>query len=373
MSISQKPMLVGANDSGYLAGMGKYNNLAAPFVLVLAMLPGGLASPTTSSDVGKSVPVQPATVAQTLEGLKSYSRRTAQPDGSFHPGIDADYQGMSDCAYSDLAPVVYAVVIHKTFGWPLAHEAKTRDWLLQRQRPDGAFVNVQGTVAASSPAGRVYNTTMALMALHALGAVPRHDPLAVFAKVLEGDHKTLPAYSSSFFPLAYLLSGERFPVQADRALRATMVQAPDGYLNDHIAATFHAVHYDRLLGVRTPKAESILARTLRDQKLDGSWMLNPLARDRHATFDAVFVLKHLGTGRPDCTKAIGRASDWSLSCRNPDGGFGHFPGSTSDWDAVYFHVGVLVMAGWLAPAAPLPRDSQLLGWGHLFPTPADTR
>ena len=27
---------------------------------------------------------------------------------------------------------------------------------------------------------------------------------------------------------------------------------------------------------------------------DGSWMLNPAARDRHATFDAMFVLSQLG-------------------------------------------------------------------------------
>jgi hypothetical protein len=58
-----------------------------------------------------------------------------------------------------------------------------------------------------------------------------------------------------------------------------------------------------------------------------------------------------------------------LTCRNADGGFGHFPGSPSDMDAVYFHVGTLVMAGWLRPVKPLPPDPHLLGWGHLMPTP----
>jgi geranylgeranyl transferase type-2 subunit beta len=188
----------------------------------------------------------------------------------------------------------------------------------------------------------------------------------VFAQVLERDYKGLPAYSSSFFPLAYALAGRPFPADADRTLRATMVQAEDGYLNDHVAATFHAAHYDRLIGNKTAKAEAIVARTLRDQKADGSWTLNPLARDRHAAFDAVFILKHLGGDRPECRRAIDRAADWALSCRNADGGFGHFPGSTSDWDAVYFHVGVLVMAGRLPPAATLPKDARLLGWGHLF-------
>jgi len=307
--------------------------------------------------------------AEVLDGFRAFARRTALPDGSFRPGVDPDYRGMSDSAYSDLAPVAYAVVLHRTFGWQLPHEEKTRDWLLSRQQADGAFVNVQGTVDPKSAAGRVYNTTMALMALHGLGAKAKHDPLPVFAQILEKDYKDLPAYSSSFFPLAYRLVGKPFSVETDRALRATMIQAEDGYLNDHIAATFHAVHYDRLLGVKTPKAVAIVTRTLRDQKPGGSWMLNPLARDRHATFDAVFTLKHLGGDKAEVRRAIARAADWALSCRNADGGFGHYPGSTSDWDAAFFHLGVLTMAGRLKPAAMLPKDAHLLGWGHLFPEP----
>jgi prenyltransferase beta subunit len=293
-----------------------------------------------------------------LATLREFARRTALPDGSFRPGVDPAYAGISDSAYSDLAPVVYAVVIHKTFGWPLPDEAKTRAWLLARQRDDGAFVNVKGTVDPKSAPGRVYNTTMALMALHALGPV--------FDQVLVKDYKELPAYSSSFFPLAYTLAGRPLSEEQNRRLRATMVQAEDGYLNDHVAATFHAAHYDRLLGAATPKADRIVARALREQKADGSWMLNPPARDRHATFDAVFTLKHLGGDSPECRMAIGKAADWALSCRNADGGFGHFPGSTSDWDAVFFHAGTLVMAGRLKPADPLPRDAHLLGWGHLM-------
>jgi geranylgeranyl transferase type-2 subunit beta len=311
----------------------------------------------------------PPDAAAVLDGLRDFARRTARPDGTFRPGVDPDYRGMSDSAYSDLAPVVYAVVIHKTFGWELPHEEKTRAWLLSRQQADGAFVNELGTVDPKSAAGRVYNTTMGLMALHGLGAKPKHDPLPVFAQVLQRDYKSLPAYSSSFFPLAYRLAGAPFPADADRTLRATMIQAEDGYLNDHVAATFHAAHYDRLLGAKTPKADLIVARTLRDQKADGGWLLNSPARDRHAAFDAVFILRHLGGGRPDCRRAIERAADWALSCRNADGGFGHYPGSTSDWDAVYFQVGVLVMAGRLPTAATLPRDAHLLGWGHLFPAP----
>jgi geranylgeranyl transferase type-2 subunit beta len=305
--------------------------------------------------------------AEVLKGLQEFARRTARPDGSFQPGIDPKYKGMADSAYSNLAPVTYAIIIHRTFGWKLPSEDKTLTWLIDRQQRDGAFVHTAGTALPKSAAGRVYNTTMAMMALKGLDSRPAYDPLPVFSKVMEKDYKDLPAYSSSFFPLAYRLAGKEMPKGADEAMRKTMVQAEDGYLNDHVAATFHAVHYDKLMGTKTPKADLILKRTLSDQKPNGSWMLNPLARDRHACFDAVFLLKHLGGDRADCKKAIDKAADWVLTCRNKDGGFGHYPGSPSDWDAVYFHVGVLVMAGRLKVVDKLPKDAHLLGWGHLFP------
>jgi geranylgeranyl transferase type-2 subunit beta len=323
----------------------------------------GLRVATTAEAVHKVAP------DEVLRGVRSFFQRTARADGSFRPGIDPTYEGLSDSAYSDLAPVTYAVVLHRTFGWRLPDEAKTGKFLLSRQAKDGAFYNVAGTVDPASPAGRVYNTTQALVALHALGLKPRHDPLPVFAAAMKEDYKGLPPYSTSFFPLAYAAYGKRLPDEADRKLRALMVQADDGYLNDHIAATFHAAHYYRLLARATPKAEAMVVRTLRDQKPDGSWLLNPPARDRHATFDAVFVLHQLGGHRADCRRAVARAADWALRCRNADGGFGHFPGSTSDADAVYFQVGVLVMAGVLPPSDPPARDPQLLGWGHLLPRP----
>jgi geranylgeranyl transferase type-2 subunit beta len=332
---------------------------------LLACLPSAFVAGRGTADDEPSTD-RPADV---LSGVRKFFAKTARADGSFQSGVDPDYEGMSDSAYSDLAPVTYAVILHKTFGWRLPEEANTRGFLLSRQQEDGAFVNVKGTVDPKSSPARVYNTTQGVVALHALGVRPPHDPLPVFAAVLEGDYKTLPAYSSSFFPLAYKACGQPFPAGADRKLRATMIQAEDGYLNDHIAATFHAVHYDRLLGVATPKPDAMLARVLREQKRDGSWLLNPPARDRHATFDACFVLKQLDEDRPDCRRALDRAAQWALSCRNADGGFGHFPGSTSDADAVYFQVGTLVLAGFLKPADPPPADPHLLGWGHLFPTP----
>ncbi len=78
-------------------------------------------------------------------------------------------------------------------------------------------------------------------------------------------------------------------------------------------------------------------------------------------------MKHLGGNSPECRKAIAKAAEWALNCRNKDGGFGHFPGSPSDADAIYFQVGTLVMAGVLKPVDPLPADPELLGWGHLLP------
>lgn len=314
-----------------------------------------------------SAPAAEPTPDEVLAGLRTFFVKSARPDGSFGPSTDPAYEGISDSAYSDLAPVAYAVVIHKTFGWKLPDEAKTRQFLLSRQKPDGAFVNVAGTVDPASPAGRAYNTTMALMALRALDTKPKHDPLPVFDLVLKADYKDLPPYMTSFFPLAYLAAGKPIPPEADRKIKALMVQDDDGWLHDHVAATFHAAHYYRLIGEEVPKGEAMLRKTLKLQKPDGSWMLNPPARDRHASFDAAFIVRQLGGDRPECRESLRRVAKWSLSCRNADSGFGHFPGSPSDADACFFHVGILVMAGVLKPVDPLPPDARLLGWGHLMP------
>ena len=317
-----------------------------------------------TESAGAADPIRPDDV---LAGLRDFYMKTAKDDGSFRPGVDPGYAGMSDSAASDLAPVVYAVIIYKTFRWKLPDEAKTTAFLLGRQKEDGGFVNVAGTNDPKSPSGRVYNTTQGLVALRALGAKAKYDARPVFEEVMRSDYTGLPPYSTSFFPLAYRAAGATWPKEFDRRVRALMVQADDGYLNDHVAATFHAAHYYALMGEPTPKADAIVRRVLRDQKPDCSWLLNPAARDRHAGFDAVFTLRHLGADSPECRKAIDRAAAWALSCRNKDGGFGHFPGSPSDADAVYFQVGTLVMAGVLKPAGPLPRDAELLGWGHLMP------
>jgi geranylgeranyl transferase type-2 subunit beta len=330
----------------------------------------GLVSLTLSAGASPAVAGSPpASAEEVLTGLRRFYAATALPDGSFRPGTDPAYAGNSDSGYSDLAPVAYAVLIHKTFGWELPHEAKTVQLLLSRQQADGAFVNVRGKADPKSAQARLYNTTQGLVALHALGVRPRHDPLPVFEAVLQRAYKKFPLYTTSFFPLAYQAAGRPFPADADRKIRAVMVQADDGYLQDHIAATFHLVHYYRLLGEPTPKAAAILARVLHDQKGDGSWNIKQPDWDVHATFDASFVLRQLGGGRPEVRKALARTAAWALTCRNADGGFGHFPGRPSDADAVYFQTGTLVLIGFLKPAEPLPKGPQLYGWGHLFPVP----
>jgi geranylgeranyl transferase type-2 subunit beta len=331
---------------------------------ILAVLGLALVHAALSADE----PAPKTTPQEVLDGLKDFWKKTAQPDGSFRPGVDPDYKGMSDSALSDMAPVTYAVTLHKTFGWKLPHEDATRAYLLSRQKEDGAFYHRNGTGDPTAPLTRVYNTTQGLVALHALGLKPKYDPTPVFEQVLNGDYKKLPLYTTSFFPLAYQCMGKPFPPEQDRKIVAIMPQAEDGYLDNHVASTFHLAHYYRLMGMPTPKADAIVARVLRDQKPDGSWMINPPARDRHATFDALFCLTQLGQGKPGVDAALKKAAAWALTCRNADGGFGHFPGSPSDADAVYFQVGTLVMAGFLKPAEKLP-EGQLLSWGHVFPRP----
>src|SRR5262249_57699069 len=123
-----------------------------------------------------------------------------------------------------------------------------------------------GTVRQDWPEGGTYNTRQGLVALHALGLKPKHDPLPVFEAILKQDYQQLPPYATSFFPLAYRCAGRPLPEKADRGLRALMVQDETGYTNDHVAATFHAAHYYRLVGEATPPAKEMVARRLRHQK-----------------------------------------------------------------------------------------------------------
>src|SRR5688572_5301339 len=120
-------------------------------ILSSGMLLGviGLAGTLCAADDRVATP----TPDEILNGLRSFYKQTARADGSFQNGVDPDYLGMSDSAYSDLAAVTYAVTIHETFGWQLPHEKKTIEWLLARQQANGDFVNVAGTVDPKSPQG----------------------------------------------------------------------------------------------------------------------------------------------------------------------------------------------------------------------------
>src|SRR5947207_3974744 len=92
-------------------------------------------APRARAQVATTLPAP----AEILAGLQSFYRRTALADGSFQPGIDPAYVGMSDSASSHLAPVTYACRIHKTFGWRLPFEEQTLAFLLARQRGTGEF------------------------------------------------------------------------------------------------------------------------------------------------------------------------------------------------------------------------------------------
>ena len=79
----------------------------------------------------------------------------------------------------------------------------------------------------------------------------------------------------------------------------------------------------------------------------------PQDHARHAVAAAqagkhLIIEKPLALNWESCV-AIEKAVRWVLTCRNSDGGFGHFPGSTSDADANYFQTGVLVMGGLFVP------------------------
>jgi geranylgeranyl transferase type-2 subunit beta len=293
--------------------------------------------------------------------------RCRREDGGYAPSPDPAYPGRSDTGLSDLAGVTYAAVLACTMGWTLPDPKRSVEFIARHQRPDGRFVNLAGEHDAASDLGVLYNTTQGAVALRALGARPQGDPLPAVSRMLDGDgYKKLPWYTTSFFPLLCAALDQPFPEDWRRKIAGHMEenQAADGYLGDHVAATFHMAHFYRLIGQPTPKAEKMLARVLRDQKPDGGWDIKQPDWDVHAGFDAVFILRQLGGDDPKVRAAMDKGADWALRCRNPDGGFGHFPGKPSDMDAVYFQFGTLIQAGRIPGARFDLPDAQTLGWGH---------
>src|ERR1035438_6108440 len=121
------------------------------------------------------------------------------------------------------------------------------------------------TQAAISP------SVQGVVALRALGQAPKNNPAPVMDRFFVNDaYKRLPWYAISFFPLFYAALGRPFPKPYDKALRDLLIasQTEDGYLGDHLAATFHMAHYFRLVGEPTPRARKMVERVLRSQKPD---------------------------------------------------------------------------------------------------------
>lgn len=293
--------------------------------------------------------------------------RCRRPDGGYAPSPDPEYRGNSDTKLSDVAGVTYAAVLAKTFGRELSQRARSVEYLKNRQRQDGRFVNLGGEMDPKSDLAILYNTTQGVVALRALGKTPDVDPTPVILRFLEGDaYKKLPWYTTSFFPLVFAALDKPFPAKLRQALATHQErnQADDAYLGDHVAATFHMAHFFRLIGEPTPKADAMVARVLRDQTAAGGWNIKEPDWDVHACFDATFILRQLGNAAPPVQAAIRKAAGWSLSCRNSDGGFAHFPGRHSDMDAVYFQFGTLIQAEQLPGVRKDLPDAQTLGWGH---------
>jgi geranylgeranyl transferase type-2 subunit beta len=263
--------------------------------------------------------------------------------------------------------VTYAAVLASTLGRPLPEADRSAAFVQGHQQPDGRFINRAGQQDPKSDLAVLYNTTQAVVCLRCLGRQPDRDPTPVIERFLARNaFQKLPWYTTSFFPLYYAALGRPFPAAFARALADHLErnQTDDGYVGDHVAAAFHLAHFYRLLGWPTPRADRMVARVLRDQKPDGGWNIKEPDWDVHACFDAVFILRQLGGDGAPVRAAIERGADWALGCRNPDGGFGHFPGRHSDMDAVYFQLGTLIQAGRLPVARRDRADAHTLGWGH---------
>lgn len=303
-----------------------------------------------------------------LDGIKDFIHAVANKDGSFRPGVDPAYKGTSDTGLSGIASPAYATILCATFGWPLPYPGQTREFFLSCQKADGAFYPPTGSMDQNGPLAKLYNTVQSVVSLRIMGASPRFDPMPVIQYFFkDGEFQNLPLYTTSFFPLFFTALGKKMPDSIDSKMRDYLVreQKQHGYLQDHVAATFHAAHYFRLIGEPAPKAQPMVERVIRDQKDDGSWHLREPDWDVHACFDALYILRQLGDARDSrIREAYKKATRWILTCRKSDGGFTHFPDEpTSDMDAVYFHAGALVQTGFL-PTAKNLKNEEILGWGH---------
>ncbi len=301
------------------------------------------------------------------DACRKFIEQCRRDDGGYSASPDLNYPGNSDTNASDLAAVTYAAVLAKTMGWELPSLANSIAFVAMHQQPDGRFRNLAGEFDPESELAVLYNTTQGVVALRALGALPDYDPTAVLDPFFENDRfAQLPLYTTSFFPLFYAALGTEFPPGYKQAVKDFMIasQGADGYLQDHVAATFHMAHFFRMIGEPTPRADAMVTRTLADQTNEGGWNIKEPDWDVHACFDALFILHQLGGDAPACRTAMDKAAEWVVGCRNDDGGFGHFPGWHSDMDAVYFQFGSLIQAGKIPGARTDIPDANTLSWGH---------
>jgi len=299
----------------------------------------------------------------------AFIKRCARDNGGYSPSPDPHYVGYSDTAESDLVATTYAAVLARAEGWELPHKSSSVEFIQRHQQPSGVFVNFQGNFDPQSDLAILYNTVQGVVGLKALGEKPRVNPVKVMDRFFHKETFTkLPWYTVSFYPLFYASLGVPFPEEYRAALEQRLIQsqAPDGYLGDHVASTFHLVHFFRLICRPTPKDTEIVQRVLKDQRPDGGWQLKNPAWDVHACFDAVFILRQLGGNSRACRAALRRAADWALRCRNADGGFGHYPEWHSDMDAVYFNFGTLVQTCGIPGTNFNLPDRETLGWGFVM-------
>jgi geranylgeranyl transferase type-2 subunit beta len=305
---------------------------------------------------------------EVLDGVRSFIKSVANPDGSFRPGIDPGYPGTSDTGLSGIAAPAYATILSSTFGWTLPYPEKTIEFLTSCQKSDGAFYAPTGSMDQNGPLAKLYNTTQGIVSLRLLGQKPVYDPMPVIDYFFRNsEFMELPLYTTSFFPLFFSALDRKMPDYIDSRMREYILreQKEDGYLSNHVASTFHAAHYFRLIGQPAPMAKEMVNRVINDQMEDGSWHLFEPDWDVHACFDALFILRQLGDPNDSrIQNAYKKATDWILKCRKPDGGFTHYPnGVHSDVDALYFHAGGLVESGYLSLPFNL-KNEEILGWGH---------
>ena len=218
----------------------------------------------------------------------------------------------------------------KTMGCKLPRPERSIEFIQSHQQTDGSFKIFLCEMDPKADLAVLYNTVQGVVALRALGSRPRLDPAGALDRFfVDGVFKKLPWYTTSFFPLFFAALGKPFPKPYDQALcyYQSVAEAADGYLGDHVAATFHLAHYFRLEAKNPhlrPAKWWLGCSAIRNS--DGGWNIREPDWDAHARFDAVFILYQLGSNSIPVRQAMAKAAAWSLSCQNRDGGFGHYPG-----------------------------------------------